>query len=328
MIGMCVFGAGRIGSVHAANVARRNDVKLHYVVDINRKAAQALADKCGAKVSTVEEALADKNVQAVIIGTATDTHADLIVASAKAGKAIFCEKPVDLDIAKVNSCLEVVKKTGTRLALGFNRRFDHNFEALHAGVQAGKIGKLELVCITSRDPSPPPVEYIKVSGGLFRDMMIHDLDMARWLMGEDPAEVFAYGSCLVDPAIGKAGDIDTAVVSMKSKSGVLCQISNSRRAVYGYDQRIEVFGSKGMLRAENETPTRVEFSGADGVSRDKPLHFFMERYALAYQRELDDFVDTIKEGRQPRAGGEDGRWALLIADAAMESFKTHKPVSL
>jgi myo-inositol 2-dehydrogenase / D-chiro-inositol 1-dehydrogenase len=199
---------------------------------------------------------------------------------------------------------------------------------LHEGIQRGRIGKLEMIAITSRDPSPPPVDYIKVSGGLFRDMMIHDLDMARWLMGENPSEVFAFASCLVDPDIGKVGDVDSAVVVMKSASGVLCQINNSRRSVYGYDQRIEVFGSQGMLRAENEVPTSVQYFGADNVSADKPLHFFMERYAQAYQRELDDFVDTIQKDLTPRASGEDGRWALLLADAALESFRTRQPVKL
>jgi myo-inositol 2-dehydrogenase/D-chiro-inositol 1-dehydrogenase len=195
-------------------------------------------------------------------------------------------------------------------------------------MRAGRIGKLEMATITSRDPGPPPVSYIKVSGGLFRDMMIHDFDMARWLLGEEPIEVFATASCLIDPEIGNAGDVDTATVVLKTADGVLCQISNSRRAVYGYDQRIEVFGSAGMLRAENETPTKVEFSGAEGVYQDKPLHFFLERYAKAYAAELDDFIQAVTQGRSPVAGGEDGRQALVLADAALESYRTGRLVKL
>lgn len=328
MIGVCLFGAGRIGSVHAANVARRTDVDLRYVVDINNQAAQALADKYGAQVVDTAQALADPDIHAVIIASATDTHAELIVAAAESGKAIFCEKPIDLHIDKVVDCLAVVERTGVLLSLGFNRRFDHNFATLHAGIQAGRIGRLEMIAITSRDPSPPPIEYLKVSGGLFRDMMIHDLDMARWLMGEEPAEIFAHASCLVDPEIGRIGDVDSAVVTMKSASGILCQISNSRRAIYGYDQRAEVFGSLGMLRAENRTATQVEHFGKESVSRDKPLHFFMERYAEAYRLELDDFVDAVKNGSKTRATGEDGQRALVLADAALESFTTGRPVTL
>lgn len=328
MIGVCLFGAGRIGSVHAANVARRTDVDLRYVVDINNQAAQALADKYSAQVVDTAQALADPDIHAVIIASATDTHAELIVAAAESGKAIFCEKPIDLHIDKVVDCLAVVERTGVLLSLGFNRRFDHNFATLHAGIQAGRIGRLEMIAITSRDPSPPPIEYLKVSGGLFRDMMIHDLDMARWLMGEEPAEVFAHASCLVDPEIGRIGDVDSAVVTMKSASGILCQISNSRRATYGYDQRAEVFGSQGMLRAENKTAIQVEYFGKESVSRDKPLHFFMERYAEAYRLELDDFVDAVKNGSKTRATGEDGQRALILADAALESFTTGRPVAL
>ena len=328
MIRLCLFGAGRIGSVHAANVARRSDVDLHYIVDVNKQAANKLADRHGAQVADTAQALADPDLDAVIIASATDTHAELVIAAAESGKAIFCEKPIDLDIDKVNACLAVVEETGALLSLGFNRRFDRNFNALREGLLAGRIGKLEMISIISRDPAPPPLEYLKVSGGLFRDMMIHDLDMARWLMGEEPCEVFALASSLVDAEIGKIGDVDSAVVTMKSVSGILCQISNSRRSVYGYDQRIEIFGSEGMLRAENMTETQVEFFAGDSVSRDKPLHFFMERYAEAYQLELDDFVDAVKNRRKPRATGEDGRRALVLADSALKSLKTGKPVAL
>ncbi len=328
MLNICQFGAGRIGAVHAADVAQHKDATLRYVVDVNATAAQNLADRHGASVADTEKALADPEVNAVIIASSTDTHADLIEASAKAGKAIFCEKPIDLDINRVNACLETVKRCNVPLALGFNRRFDPTFRAIHEGLRAGRIGKLEMIAITSRDPGPPPVSYIKVSGGLFRDMMIHDFDMARWLLGEEPVEVLATASCLVDPEIGKVGDVDTATVILKTAGGALCQISNSRRAVYGYDQRIEAFGSAGMLRAENETATRVEFSGAEAVCLDKPVYFFLERYSRAYIAELDDFVQAVTQGRAPVAGGEDGRQALVLADAALESYQTGKAVKL
>lgn len=327
MLNICQFGAGRIGAVHAANVARHEEATLRYVVDVNSTAAQNLADRHGAKVADTETALADPEVNAVIIASSTDTHADLIEAAAKAGKAIFCEKPIDLDIDRVNACLETVERCNVPLALGFNRRFDPTFRALQEGLRAGRIGKLELVAITSRDPGPPPVSYIKVSGGLFRDMMIHDFDMARWLLGEEPVEVLATASCLVDPEIGKAGDVDTATVILKTAGGALCQISNSRRAVYGYDQRIEVLGSEGMLRAENETPTRVEFASKEAVCLDKPV-YGLERYAKAYAAELDDFVQAVTQGRSPLAGGEDGRQALVLADAALESYRSGKVIKL
>lgn len=328
MISIALFGAGRIGSLHGANVARRDDVELRYVSDVFPEAAQKLADKFSAQVVSIEEALADSSLDAVIIASSTDTHAQLIEASAKAGKAIFCEKPIDLDIQQVEACLAVVEETGVALSLGFNRRFDINFRALQQAVAEQKIGNLEMVSITSRDPSPPPVDYIKVSGGLFRDMMIHDLDMARWLLGEEPSEVFATASCLVDPEIEQAGDVDTAMVILKTPSGRMCQISNSRRAAYGYDQRIEVFGSAGMMRAENAASNTVELFTEAGVRKDNPPHFFLERYMDAYQRELDEFVDAIVAGVTPSVGGNDGRMALVLADAALQSYQTGVPVKL
>ncbi|MBB6522527.1 inositol 2-dehydrogenase [Pseudoteredinibacter isoporae] len=328
MISIALFGAGRIGSLHGANVARRDDVELRYVSDVFPEAAQKLADKFSAQVVSIEEALADSSLDAVIIASSTDTHAQLIEASAKAGKAIFCEKPIDLDIQQVEACLAVVEETGVALSLGFNRRFDINFRALQQAVAEQKIGNLEMVSITSRDPSPPPVDYIKVSGGLFRDMMIHDLDMARWLLGEEPSEVFATASCLVNPEIEQAGDVDTAMVILKTPSGRMCQISNSRRAAYGYDQRIEVFGSAGMMRAENAASNTVELFTEAGVRKDNPPHFFLERYMDAYQRELDEFVDAIVAGVTPSVGGNDGRMALVLADAALQSYQTGVPVKL
>ncbi len=325
-IQICQFGAGRIGATHAANVAHNPRCALRYVVDVSDAAAQSLAREHGAQVSNIETALADEDVDAVIIASSTNTHADLIEAAARAGKAVFCEKPVDLDIARVDAALEIVAQHKTTLLVGFNRRYDPHFHALHGAIAEGRIGKVELVAITSRDPEPPPTDYIRVSGGLFRDMMIHDLDMARWLLGEEPVEVFAAASGLIDRRISEAGDVDTAVVTLKTAGGALCQISNSRRAVYGYDQRIEVFGSKGMLRAENPRPTTVESLTADGTTGDKPLYFFLERYAEAYRRELAHFVDCVADGVPPLTGAEAGRRALVLADAANESLASGRAV--
>ncbi len=328
MLRVCQFGAGRIGAIHAANVAANPDTELRYVVDVDEPAARALADRHGAQVIDVDDALADPRVGAVVIASSTDTHADLIEAAAEAGKAIFCEKPVDLDHARVEACLATVARRGVPLALGFQRRFDPNFRGIHRGIQEGRVGAVESVIITSRDPAPPPIEYIARSGGLFRDMTIHDFDIARWLLGEEPVSVYATGSCLVDPAIGEAGDIDTASVLLTTASGRLCVITNNRRAVYGYDQRVEVLGSEGMLWAGNETPTRIEHAGRDAVCGDRPLHFFLDRYAEAFGLELGDFVEVVREGRPPVAGGEDGRRALMLADAAQRSLETGQLVTL
>lgn len=328
VIAFVQFGAGRIGQIHAGNIAAHPRACLRYVVDPWPEGAAKLAAAHGAEVTDTATALADPEVGAVLIASATDTHADLIEAAAKAGKAILCEKPIDLDMARTEACLRLAEAAGVTLALGFNRRHDPNFAALKARIDAGAIGAVEMVQLTSRDPSPPPVSYIAHSGGLFRDMMIHDLDMARWLLGEEPTTVFATASNLVDPQIGAAGDVDTAMVILKSASGRLCQISNSRRAAYGYDQRIEVFGERGMLRAENMRPTTVELSTAEAVSVDKPLHFFLERYEAAYRAELDDFITALTDGRPARAGGDDGRRALRLADAALESYQSGKVISV
>lgn len=328
MLEFCQFGAGRIGAIHADNIALHSGARLRYVVDVNAAAAQRLAEKYGAGVTSVEAALADPAIGAVVIASSTDTHAELIEASARAGKAIFCEKPIDLSLRRVEDCLAVVKETGVPLALAFNRRFDPSFAALKNRVAGGEIGDVEIVSITSRDPAPPPLEYIKVSGGLFRDMMIHDLDIARWLLSEEPVEVTATASCLIDPAIAGAGDVDSALVTLRTDSGRLCQISNSRRAAYGYDQRIEVHGSKGMLRAENQRPTTLVAATGEGVSQDKPLYFFLERYAAAYKAELEAFIDAVAAGRPPSPGGDDGLAALRLADAAVESLMEKRTIAL
>lgn len=328
MLHFAQFGAGRIGAIHAANLAASGRARLAHVVDVHAPAATALAAKHGAAVSDTATALADSKVGAVIIASSTDTHADLVIAAARAGKAIFCEKPIDLSLARVDACLDAVAAAGVPMLVGFNRRFDPSFSELHRRIGAGAIGAVEQVVITSRDPGPPPVSYIKVSGGLFRDMTIHDFDMARWMLGEEPTEVFAYGATLVDPAIGQAGDIDSAMVLLKTASGRMAHINNSRRASYGYDQRVEVHGSAGRLLAGNRTPTTVELADANAVAADKPLHFFLERYADAYRIELNAFLDAVANKTPMPVGAEDGRQALVLADAALESLRTGRPVKV
>jgi myo-inositol 2-dehydrogenase/D-chiro-inositol 1-dehydrogenase len=328
MIGIAVFGAGRIGRIHAANVARSDRAEIRHVVDVSSAAAEELAGRFNAQVSSVAEALADAQVDAVVIGTSTDTHAELVQAAARAGKAIFCEKPLDLDIATARQSLQVVTQHRALLCLGFNRRHDPSFDRLKQEIDAGAVGAVEVVSITSRDPSPPPAEYVGRSGGLFRDMMIHDFDMARWLLGEEPVSVFASGSVLVDPAIGKAGDIDTAVVILRTASGKLCQITNSRRCAYGYDQRIEVFGAKGMVSAGNATATRVTRADSSGVHGEVALPFFLERYADAYRLQLEKFLRLLDGEAIDIPGGEDGLQALLIADAAQRSHESGIPVAI
>jgi myo-inositol 2-dehydrogenase / D-chiro-inositol 1-dehydrogenase len=330
MINIIIFGAGRIGQVHAANVAVNPRAKLVSIVDVNKTAAADLAGKYGARAETdIEAALGAADVDAVIIGAPTTLHVDLILASARRGKAVFCEKPIDLDIGRVNSCLEEVGKLGVPFGVGFNRRFDPTILKMKAAIDRGDIGNAEIIVITSRDPAPPPVEYVRTSGGYFRDSTIHDLDLARWLMNEEIVEVSAFGSNLVDEAIRQAGDFDTAATTLRSKTGKLCLINNSRRAVYGFDQRIEVFGSKGMLQTANQMESGLLRWSNDGTAQQDRLKlFFLERYADSFRTELDDFLDAVREGRQPSVTGEDGRKALILADAAQRSAETGKAVRL
>jgi len=328
MINLCLFGAGRIGSIHADNVAKNKEVDIRYIVDAYQPAAQELAKRYNAKVVSVEEALADAEIHGVIIASSTNTHADLMEQSARAGKAIFCEKPVDLSISRVKECLAVIEKAGVICSIGFNRRYDPQFNTLKQAIVTGQIGNLEMLTITSRDPSAPPIEYIKVSGGLFSDMMIHDFDVARWLLAEEPVEVFATSSCLVDPAISEAGDVDTALVTLKTASGKLCQISNSRRSVYGYDQRIEAFGSGGMAQVGNQLESSLTLTGDTGSQTAKPQFFFLERYKAAYELELINFIECIRDNKQPVASGIDGLKSMILAEAALQSSKTGKVVVL
>lgn len=328
MLNFAQFGAGRIGAIHAANLAAGGGTALRYVVDVDPKAARALARRHGAKVADAKTALGDPAIDAVVIASSTDTHADLAIAAAKAGKAIFCEKPIDLSLKRVDQCLAAVKKAKVPMFVGFNRRFDPNFRAVRERIGKGEIGAVEQVIISSRDPGLPPIAYLKVSGGQFRDMTIHDFDMARFLLGEEPAEVFAMGSCLVDPAVKKVRDTDSLMIVMRTGSGKLCHINNSRRAAYGYDQRIEVHGSKGRLIAGNETATTVELADAAAITTDKPLYFFLERYAEAYRAELAAFVEAVRRKRPMPVGAEDGRRALVLAEAAVRSFKEGRPVKV
>ena len=326
MLKVGILGCGRIGQVHARSLMRLPSAQLVAVSDAFAQAAQTLAAQTGADVRDTDAIVGADDVDAIIICTPTDTHFDLIQAGAAAGKAIFCEKPVDMSADRIRSCIETVKANGVAFLTAFNRRFDPNFALVQSRIAAGDIGNVELVTILSRDPSPPPVSYIQSSGGIFRDMMIHDFDMARFLLGEDPVQVFAVGASLVDPEIGKAGDVDTAAVTLTTASGKICQISNSRRASYGYDQRIEVHGAKGLLRAENVLENTVELANEAGFRRAPTQHFFLERYEAAYHAEMAHFIEAINAGTCPSPTIADGLKAQLIADAAARSLETGQPV--
>jgi myo-inositol 2-dehydrogenase / D-chiro-inositol 1-dehydrogenase len=315
-----LLGAGRIGKVHARALTRIPAAELVAIADVVDTAAADLATETGAQVRTIDQIVDASDIDAVLITTPTDVHADLIERSARAGKAIFCEKPIDLDVERVRACLQVVADTGALLMVGFNRRFDPHFAAARAQIVAGAIGDVEMVQITSRDPGPPPLAYIARSGGLLRDMTIHDFDMARFLLGEEPVSVTAVASVLVDPAIGEAGDVDSAAVILTTATGKIAQIANSRRATYGYDQRIEVHGSLGMVSAGNPPSTTVEVGGAAGFTRPPLMDFFMDRYASAYVAELEQFVRTITTGAPCDPSGDDGLAALVLAEAAVRSL--------
>ena len=328
MLRIGLLGCGRIGQVHARTIKGMDEACVQAVADAVPEAAERLAEDLGADMRSAEAILEAPDIDAVVIGTPTDTHFDLIQGAARAGKAIFCEKPIDMSVDNIRACIEVVEGAGVPFLTGFNRRFDPNFAALRARIGSGDIGAVELVTITSRDPAPPPISYIERSGGLFRDMMIHDFDMARFLMGEEFVRLHAVGSALVDPAIGAAGDVDTAAVILTTATGRICQISNSRRAAYGYDQRIEVHGAKGMLRAENQLETTVELATEGGFARAPAQHFFLERYEAAYLAEMRAFVEAVRTGKPADPGIRDGLQAQILADAAALSLQTGQPVDL
>jgi myo-inositol 2-dehydrogenase/D-chiro-inositol 1-dehydrogenase len=325
---IAVFGAGRIGKVHARSIADHPATRLTYVVDPMPGPAQALADSYGASCFDEATALGDPNIAAIVIGSATSTHADLVEKGLKAGKAVFCEKPIDLSIERVNACLEAVKGCTAPLFVAFNRRFDPAIAEMRRRIAAGEIGDLELVTVISKDPGALPLDYLAVSGGMFRDMTIHDFDMARYILGEEPVTVTATASALTDPGIAGIGDIDTACVTMQCASGRIAVITNSRRASYGYDQRVEAHGALGTLRTENVPITMLVQEREDGVRREKPLFFFLERYAQSYRSEWDHFVRVLQGEETPCPTGEDGRRALLLAEAAYRSLETGRRVSV
>ena len=323
-----VIGAGRIGKLHSNNlVTRVPNAELAAVSDVYEPAAKDLGEKLGVKYySDYHKILEDPEIDAVFICSSTDTHSPISIEAAKAGKHIFCEKPIDHDLDKIKAVLEEVKKAGVKYQVGFNRRFDRNFKHVHEVVKNGGVGDVHIVKVTSRDPEAPPLSYVKVSGGIFVDMTIHDFDMVRYLSGSEVEEVSAVGTCLVNPEIGEAGDVDTCIITLKFANGALGVIDNSRQAVYGYDQRIEVFGSKGCITADNETANNTTHYTVDGVKTEKPLWFFLERYMGSYQAEVREFIECIANGTEPRVGIEDGLVSIKLALACSKSLKENRPV--
>jgi myo-inositol 2-dehydrogenase/D-chiro-inositol 1-dehydrogenase len=329
MFHVAVLGAGRIGQVHAQNIAAHPQLRLKYVLDPRSGPAQELAQRTGATVALdLDHVLTDPSVVGVVIASSTDAHLDQCVRAAAAGKSILCEKPLDMDLQRARQRRDQLGGNEVRLMLGFNRRFDPHFATLKRRLDAGEVGALETLHIISHDPAPPPLSYIHVSGGMFKDMSIHDFDMARWLLGEEPVEVFVYASCLVDAAIRSAGDVDTAKTLLRTASGKICVISNSRRSGYGYDQRIEAFGSRGLLRADNVLESTVSAWGEAGMASSALENFFLQRYAEAYRRELDHFVDLMRGVAEPSVGYHDGIAALALAEAAQASARSGKVVTL
>jgi myo-inositol 2-dehydrogenase/D-chiro-inositol 1-dehydrogenase len=328
MLQVAVLGAGRIGKIHTANLMAQPGVRLKYVADVHAPSAIALAALHGAAVASVDQVFADPEIGAVVIASSTDTHADLILRAAAAGKHIFCEKPVDLTIERARVCAAAVEKAGVTALIGFQRRYDPTFAALKARIDAGEIGEQEVLNITSRDPGAPPVSYIKASGGIFKDMLIHDFDVCRWILDDEAVSVYATASCLTDPAIAAAGDVDTTAVTIRTRKGRLCQINTSRRSAYGYDQRFEVFGSEGLLMANNHKATEVHAWTANAVSSDLPENFFLERYRAAYALEMAHFIDAIATGKPVRTTVADGLKALELAEAAATSWREGRVVNL
>ena len=325
---IALLGAGRIGKVHARAIADDPDAELACVADPVPEAADALARAFGCPVSDVDSIEIASDIDAVAICTPTDTHADLIECFARAGKAIFCEKPIDLSLERVRQCLTVVEKTGATLMIGFNRRFDPNFAAAKKAIDEGEVGDIEMMQVTSRDPAAPPASYIASSGGIFRDMTIHDFDMARFILGEEPVSVYATASAITDPQIGELGDHDSVSAILMTASGKHCTISNSRRATYGYDQRLEVLGAAGSVSVENQRPVSIEVATATGYTKP-PLHdFFMTRYRDAYAAEIAAFVKAVNSGTPPSPNGHDGLVALAIAEAALKSVTEQRPVAM
>jgi myo-inositol 2-dehydrogenase/D-chiro-inositol 1-dehydrogenase len=326
-----IVGAGRIGKLHAENILSYfPNVRLKSIADVYMDKSEEGAKSAGIENTYTDyrKIIDDPEIDAVLIFSSTNTHAEIAIAAAKAHKDIFCEKPIDPNPERIREVLKAVDEAGVKFQIGFNRRFDHNFRAVRDMVQAGKIGDPHIIKVTSRDPNPPSIDYVKVSGGLFMDMMIHDFDMVRYLSGSEVTEVFATGAVLVDPEIGKAGDIDTAIVSLKFANGAIGEIDNSRRAAYGYDQRVEVFGSKGCITVSNDTDSSAVLSTSEAVTSEKPKFFFLERYKDAYISELKEFFEAIEKNTQPPVVGIDGLKPVLIALAAKKSLEEGRPVKV
>ncbi len=327
-----VIGAGRIGKVHVQSIATQiPGVRVKLLADpFMTKETEEWAKAHGVLGVTKDyhDILNDPEITAVLICSSTDTHAQISIEAIEAGKNVFCEKPIDLDVSRIKEVMDALKAHPVKYQVGFNRRFDHNFRAVETAVRAGKIGEPQIIKICSRDPEPPSPEYVKVSGGIFLDMTIHDFDMVRFLAGCNAEEIYAEGACLVDPEIGKAGDVDTAVITLKMENGAIAVIDNSRKAVYGYDQRAEVFGSKGMVSTGNDTASKAVISNENGVTGEVPLHFFLERYMAAYAAEIRSFVKAIENDTDTELGVEDGLQAVLMGLAAKKSLEEHRPVRI
>lgn len=332
MINVGIIGAGRIGKVHSEGIA----------YGVKNAVVKAIADpfmndeiKTFAKGLGIENCyddyhkiLDDPDIQAVLICSSTNTHADIAIEAINAGKHVFCEKPISQDLAKIKEVKEALSKTNLKFQVGFNRRFDHNFEAVREAVVSGKIGDLHMLHVTARDPEAPPLEYVKVSGGMFLDMTIHDFDMVCFLSGSKPVEVYAAGAALVNPDIAKVGDIDTAIITMKLENGALAVIDNSRQAAYGYDQRAEAFGSKGQIAVANDTPSTAVLSTKDGVTAEKPLYFFLERYMASFIKEVGQFTAAVENDTPVAVDIDAGLLPILIAKAAKKSLDENRPVKL
>jgi len=326
-----VIGAGRIGKIHAENLTTRIPcVKVKTIADVVLTSAQQTAERLHIPIATADyhDILSDPEIDAIAICSSTDTHAFITIEAAKAGKHIFCEKPICHNLARIDAALAAVEEAGVKLQIGFNRRFDPNFRKVRELVAAGKVGDPHILRITSRDPAPPPVEYIKVSGGIFLDMTIHDFDMARYQMGCEVIEVYVAGGVMIDPAIGEAGDIDTALITLRFENGAIGTIDNSRKAVYGYDQRVEIFGSAGMVAVNNNTPDTHIYSNAEGVHTALPLYFFLERYTESFINEMRAFIESIQNDTIPPVTGVDGRKPVLIGMAAWKSYQENRPVKI
>jgi myo-inositol 2-dehydrogenase/D-chiro-inositol 1-dehydrogenase len=326
-----IIGAGRIGKVHAEGLAfRLPEARILAIADVNREAAQAVATRCGIPTVTgrSEEIFANPEIEAVLICSSTNTHADLIVQAARAGKHIFCEKPISHSLGEIQRALEAVEQAGVKLQIGFNRRFDANFARVRQAVVSGEIGTPRMMHIISRDPAPPPLAYIRVSGGMFLDMTIHDFDMARFLIGDEVEDVYVSGGVMIDPEIGAAGDLDTALIVLRFKNGVIGTIDNSRQAAYGYDQRVEILGSLGSIGTQNCYPNQAVVSTGSEVRRDLPLNFFMERYTESFVSEVRAFVEAVRENGPTPVAGIDGLAAVVMGIAARQSYEEHRPVRL